>query len=302
MQFGETSKNKISTTKVLVGAILFGTAGTVVTYAPNSATPTGLGLMRLLVGALFLILLLPKFGSSFRSFFKLVKRPLVWVMAFCSAAYQPLFFGATEKNGVAISTLLTVGCIPIFASIVGRTFLKEKITLTWALATALAIIGLTLRSVGEISVENSLGLFMAIGAGATVGFYLNAAKIELRRGTNQVALPAMAYLIGSFMLLPILIGEPLDWLQDFSGIWVSIYLGIVTMAIANAFQISGLRNLSPGPAATLTLADPFTATLLGVLVLNEPLSTIGLVGIALVGIALIWQSRAINKTYPAISL
>ena len=191
--------------KVLFAGVLFGTAGTAVAFAPASASPTNLGLMRLLIGSISLLALMPKFQVEISNFLKLAKRPLVWVMALCSAAYQPLFFGATQSNGVGISTLLAVGSIPIFAALVGRIFLKEDINLDWLLATFLAILGLTLRTLDELKLENLTGLFMAIGAGASVGCYLNAAKVELKKGANQIALPAMAYLLGSISLIPFLL-------------------------------------------------------------------------------------------------
>jgi DME family drug/metabolite transporter len=277
--------------QVLIAGILFGTAGTAVTYAPASASTTGLGIMRLFIGALVLIVLLPRFGSSGSEFIKLFRHKLVWVMAICSAAYQPLFFGATKNNGVAVSTLLAVSFIPIVAAFVGRVFLKEPITKAWLAATGLALIGLTLRSLGELEVKQINGVFMAIAAGATVGFYLNAAKVELANGTNQIALPAMAYLIGSLLLLPLLGQQSLSWVATGSGLVIAIYLGVVTMALANALQISGLRSIGPASAGTLTLADPFTATILGVLVLGEGLDLIGVIGICLVAVALIWQAR-----------
>jgi DME family drug/metabolite transporter len=76
-----------------------------------------------------------------------------------------------------------------------------------------------------------------------------------------------------------------------SGLVIAIYLGAVTMALANALQISGLRSIGAASAGTLTLADPFTANVLGVVVLGEGLDLIGVIGICLVALALIWQSR-----------
>ena len=67
------------------------------------------------------------------------------------------------------------------------------------------------------------------------------------------------------------------------------------MALANVLYIIGLKGLTAGPTATLLLADPVTATLLGFIVLNESISTIGWIGITLVLTALFLQSFAIEK-------
>ena len=62
------------------------------------------------------------------------------------------------------------------------------------------------------------------------------------------------------------------------------------MALANVFQIYGLRKMSPSSAGTLALAEPLTATLLGVILLGETLTAISIIGLALVSAALIWLS------------
>ena len=151
MHTNDKLKNTLPVIKVLLAGVLFGTAGLVAHFAPKGASSTSIGALRLFVGSIFLILILPAIGGIRSNIIKLIKHPLVWVMAVFSASYQPLFFGATNRNGVALSTLLTVGCIPIFTGIVGRIFLKEKIQRTWVLATGLAILGLFIRSWGELN-------------------------------------------------------------------------------------------------------------------------------------------------------
>ena len=71
---------------------------------------------------------------------------------------------------------------------------------------------------------------------------------------------------------------------------VVFYLGAITMALANIFQIYGLRKMSPSSAGTLALAEPLTATVLGITLLNESLTTISFIGLAIVSAALIWLS------------
>ena len=51
-------------TKVLFSGILFGTAGTAVTFAPAGATSAMLGFFRLVFGALAFFVLIPKFDGS----------------------------------------------------------------------------------------------------------------------------------------------------------------------------------------------------------------------------------------------
>jgi DME family drug/metabolite transporter len=78
-------------------------------------------------------------------------------------------------------------------------------------------------------------------------------------------------------------------------ILLAIYLGAVTMGIANGIQIVGLKGISPGVASTMMLADPVTAALLGILVLNETVTMNGLIGLGLVVVGLIMQGVSPNQ-------
>ena len=294
MQSGQRA-NIRSVASVLTGAVLFGTAGTAAELAPAGASPTALGTLRLMIGAIILLVLIPLIGGSLRRLSALLRRRTVWIMAVAVAAYQPLFFGAVDRSGVALSTLLTVGTAPIISGLLGRALLRQPLTRAWMIATAIAVVGLFLRSWGELEMGDALGVAMALGAGVAIASYVVVAKGELDRGAHSVELPAAAYLLGSIVLIPILISQPLDWVASPSGLAVVVYLGAITMSVANVSVIMGLRGMSSGPASTLLLADPLTATLLGVLLLNESLSWIGAVGLILVLIGLVLQARAVTR-------
>ena len=276
--------------KVLTSAILFGTVGTAIAYAPANAGGSALGIGRLAIGALLLLIFMPVFGGKRTNFFVHARKKSVFFMAIGAAAFQPFFFSATTSNGVALSTLLAVGCIPIFTGILSAIIFHERFSTLWFAATGLAIFGLALRFSGEIKVESTLGIFMAFGAGLSVAIYVNAAKIALRSQENPIELTSTAYLIGSLFLIPLIFSEDLSWLGSLRGVAVVFYLGAITMALANIFQIYGLRKMSPSSAGTLALAEPLTATVLGITLLNESLTTISFIGLAIVSAALIWLS------------
>jgi DME family drug/metabolite transporter len=276
--------------KVLTSAILFGTVGTAIAYAPANAGGSALGIGRLAIGALLLLIFMPVFGGKRTNFFVHARKKSVFFMAIGAAAFQPFFFSATTSNGVALSTLLAVGCIPIFTGILSAIIFHERFSTLWFAATALAIFGLALRFSGEIKVESTFGIFMAFGAGLSVAIYVNAAKIALRSQENPIELTSTAYLIGSLFLIPLIFSEDLSWLGSLRGVAVVFYLGAITMALANIFQIYGLRKMSPSSAGTLALAEPLTATVLGITLLNESLTTVSFIGLALVSAALIWLS------------
>jgi len=59
-----------------------------------------------------------------------------------------------------------------------------------------------------------------------------------------------------------------------------------------------MHSMSAGPASTLLLGDPLTATVLGVLVLGEALPVNGVFGLALVATGLVLQTVATTQVTP----
>lgn len=287
-----SQRNVGSIVAVLLSGTLLGTAGTAVALAPAEASTTSLGVARVGIGGLILLLLLPLFGGSRRNLGSVVRRGGVWVMALSTAAFQPLFFGATTRTGVALSTVITIGTMPLFTGVIGRVLFKAPFKRIWIIATSLAVIGLLLRSWEQLETVDTLGIAMALGAGLATGCYVNGAKYELNRGGHPVELPAVAYSLSALLLLPLLVGDSLTWITTTPGVLTAIYLGVISMALANTLQVVGLKRLSPGPTATLLLADPLTATILGIWLLDESITPLATLGLAFVAIGLVMQGIA----------
>lgn len=290
MTTGEHPHAGRAVTLSLIGNGLAGTAGTAAALYPIGGTPAVVGFLRLALGAFTLIFLAPLMGGKFKNLPSLLKRPGIWVMAATSASYQAFFFASVDRAGVATAALVTVGCIPASAGIVGWLVLRERPNVVWFIATTVAISGLVVRSMGELQTNDATGLLFAAIAGLGIGGYLNAAKIEIRAGGHPMQLPGVAYLLGSLGLLFIVYTELVQVTWNAQAIGVSLFLGVITMGVANAFQILGLHGIAPGVAATMMLVDPVTAAVLGVVVMHEELTTQGAFGLALVVLGLLLQS------------
>ena len=282
----------------LLGNGLAGTAGTVAAiYAINTPSPV-IGFVRLFIGAITLLILAPFLGGKLSQLPRLITRPGVWIMGASSASYQVFFFASVDRTGVATAALITVGCIPVSAGIVGWIFLRERPSKIWYISTAIAISGLVVASLGELQTNDATGLIFAVIAGSGIGAYINAAKIEVRAGGHSSQLPGMAFLLGSIGLFFVVRSDLLQMEWTTQTILLAVYLGAVTMGIANGIQMLGLRGISPGVASTMMLADPVTAAVLGVVVLGEAVTLNGTVGLILVVIGLAMQSFSASEETP----
>jgi DME family drug/metabolite transporter len=86
-----------------------------------------------------------------------------------------------------------------------------------------------------------------------------------------------------------------------SGLAMSLWLGLATITLAYTLFTWGLQRLTAATAATLTLAEPLTAAVLGIAVLGERLSPAEIGGLVVLGAGLLvlaWGSRAPRDPQP----
>lgn len=269
----------MSRLSVLLAALLFGTTGTAQALGPDGTEPLAVGAARIAVGAVLLLAIaarLPGGGAPW-------SRPVLLVTGASIAVYQLAFFTAVDDTGVAVGTVVTIGSGPAFAGLLGRLVNGEQLTRRWALATTLAGIGVGGLALGGGSASVSVpGLLLALLSGLGYATYTVTAKRLLEAGHPPEAVMARGFTVGAILLLPVLAATGGGGLGSPGGIALVLYLGAIPTALAYVLFARGLRRLSSGETATLTLAEPLTASVLGILVLSERLTAVTAAGGALV--------------------
>jgi DME family drug/metabolite transporter len=197
------------------------------------------------------------------------------------AAYQLCFFAAVSLTGVAIGTIVAIGSAPILAGLLSWLVDRERPQRRWIMATLLAVAGCTvlIASGGTLNV-NAGGVLLALGAGAAYAVYAHSSKALLAEHTPDLV-TAVLFSLGAVFLLPVLFISDLSWLSTGRGLMVALHLGLVATALAYILFTRGLQRIPVSSAVTLSLAEPLTAALLGILLLRERLTFPGLIGISL---------------------
>ncbi|MHB9094377.1 MAG: DMT family transporter [Eubacteriales bacterium] len=276
------NKSKEATARwlVLLAGILWGTTGTAKSFAPEIASPATVGAVRLLVGGIGLLLLALKMGSL-TEIRRLSIRTTILAAAGL-ATFQPFFFSGVEKTGVAVGTVVTIGSSPIISGILALVTRGERPQVRWFVATALSVVGCVVLFIDNSQVSvNAYGIIFSLCAGFGYALYSVASK-QLIDNHDPVVVAAAVTCTAALLLSPVLFTGNLRWLAEPRGWIVALHLGLITSTVCYFLFSRALVVLPVSTAVTLSLAEPLTAALLGILVLGEKLSLPIFVGAGLV--------------------
>ncbi|MFC4713202.1 EamA family transporter [Planococcus dechangensis] len=271
---------------VLFAAMLWGTTGTAQTFLVGDAHPLTIGAVRLAIGG-FGLLLFVWLSGALRG----ARIPWLWVAlsAMCMALFQPFFFSAVQLTGVAIGTVVAIGSAPAFSGVLEALIVKRRPERVWVLSTLLAITGCILLFANRDNyIVDPIGVLLALLAGLSFAGYAMCSKNVL--GVMDVV-PAVAIIfsLSGVGLMPFLLFLDTGYLAEPRNLLIVAYLGLAATSLAYLLFSSGLKTIPSSSAVTLSLAEPLTASILGVAVVGETLSGQSWTGVALLlgGIALL---------------
>jgi DME family drug/metabolite transporter len=269
---------------ILAAAVLWGTTGTSQALAPPESSPPVIGALRLILGGGTLAI-----SAYLRGGLRVHSWPFLLTVAAGGfvALYQLAFFWAVLKTGVAVGTIVGIGSAPVFAGLLEYVFRKRLPSRRWYLSTGIAVCGclLLLLQSGDVRVDLA-GVLLALTAGFSYASYALAIKMLLP-GRSPEDVTAVIFCLGALFLSPVLFSARLDWLGEINGWLLMLHLGILATALSYWLFASGLKTVAASTAMTLSLAEPLTAAILGIVVVGERLALIPAAGLLLILSALL---------------
>ena len=273
---------------VALGTIIWGTVGPVVRLFPEG-TEFQYSLIRNLTGvsALWLFVL---FSKDKRRYTKQDIVPIL-VGGIGATLFFPFFILAFQLTGVGVAAVVSIGVAPIFVGLIAWIALKQPPGKQWAIGTVIAVSGVV--ALNWPSGNNTVSfLGVAFAMAAAFGYSMQATGMGMisKRHTPFQSVAPM-FTIGTILQAPLSYGRDFSFLQDPVLLLGVLYGGIVTVAVAYAFFIYGISRIGAATAVTVGLMEPLTASILGVLLLGETVSVVGLVGSVLILAGLVVVSR-----------
>ncbi|MCJ8297962.1 MAG: EamA family transporter [Pseudomonadales bacterium] len=293
-------------TYVLFAAIAWGTGGAVaaVLYQSSEIGPIAVSFWRFAIGALLLaalaLIISAKGGkSSIRDLIRNQWGHLA-VIGMGLAVYQTAYFAAVQQSGLAVATIVTLGLGPILIAVGSHLTMAERISRAGVLTITFAIVGLGLLTSGDDFGPRPLqGLALALlSAVGYAGVTLMTRAMGRRNSTNQFNVTLLGIIIGTVCLLPFAILEGLipsagNFLHNAALLG---YLGLVPTALAYGLFNIGLSYIRATTASVIVLIEPVTAAAIAVLFLGEQLTTLGVLGTAVLLLSVIVLALAERNT------
>lgn len=283
---------------VLIAAFLWGTTGTVASFAPN-LSPLTVGAVAMGGGGLLQALLARKnIGHCLNHLKGSLGYLLVGVL---SVAIYPLaFYSSMYLAGITIGTVVSIGTAPLFSALLEKFFDKKSLSITWFVSFILGVIGVIFLSIGESYPDSIVetnrylkiaGIILGIIAGLTYSLYSWAAKKMMDNGLDVKASMGLIFGIGALLLLPTVFYTGTNIFEAPNHLYVLSYMVLIPMFLGYVLFGYGLKTISASKAITLTLFEPVVAALLAIFLVGEKLIFIGWLGMVLIFLCLIILSR-----------
>ncbi len=131
------------------------------------------------------------------------------------------------------------------------------------------------------------GILFALLGGLLYAFYAVTAARAIGQGGESNAVMGVMFGVAALIMLPVLVISGTGWIASPGALAAVLYLGLGTTALSYFLYGRGLRTTPVATAATLALAEPAVAALLGLVVLGERLTLVSIAGLVLLGLSLV---------------
>lgn len=273
----------VSTAFVALAALCWGIAGGIGgILIDNGWDAFVVSFFRGAIGLLLVLvwLLLQPFGSGLKN-----RRLWFWaVIAGIGVAGNFVFyFASIERGSIAVAATLMY-CAPVFVYLMSFALKLESPTpVKWA-AIVVVMVGIALLTqiydIGASSIT-PIGVGAGLLAGLSYAIFIFGFKYAAPHGSPQATLAIAFAVLACILILPSDTNQVRSALS--SPDWpLFASIGVLGAGFSFVFYVIGLNYTAPAVASIVAMVEPVTASLFGVVVLDE-----SLVGTQMLGMGLI---------------
>ncbi len=198
--------------------------------------------------------------------------------------FNVCYFSCMNYTSLSTAAILLYTA-PSFVMVMSFFLFKEKLDKKKLLALLCAFIGCVFVSggIGGGGIS-AMGLLTGLGAGLGYALYSIFSRFALQKGYSSYTITTYTFLLAAIGTLPFLNLKELTGNICGMGPWalISALLAIMTTVIPYICYTKGLEGLENTKASILASIEPVVASLVGLLVYQEKMGLMGVLGMALV--------------------
>lgn len=193
------------------------------------------------------------------------------------------YFVSIAEGSVAVAATLMY-CAPVFVYLISFALKLENPTpLKW-MAIVIVVFGIVLLT-GIYDIDADAVTLTGVGAGLLAGLsyavFIFGFKYAAPHGSPK------AILVIAFAVLTTLLIWPGEFDQTLAVLSASMWplfvaLGVLGAGLSFIIYIVGLNHTAPAVASIMAMIEPVTASLFGLVILDETLASLQFLGIALI--------------------
>ena len=200
------------------------------------------------------------------------------------------YFRLIEISSLSVAAVMLYTA-PVFVMLMSAVLFHEKITPVKVVALIATFVGCCcVTGVVGSKVHLSLpAILLGLGAGLGYALYSIFGRFALERGYHSFTINLYTFLFAALACAPLVdIGKIFSVCASSVSMGVfSVLCGLITTVIPYITYNFGLAGVETGKAAIIASIEPVVATLIGVFVFHENLTTGNVIGIALVLAAIV---------------
>lgn len=280
---------------LITSMVIFGTIGLFVRYIPLASGEIALYravLATILIGGYMLV-------RRQRIPFQSIKKelPLLLASGMAMGVNWILLFEAYRYTTVSVATL-SYYFAPVIVTLVCPFLFKEKLTAKQIICFIMSTVGLVLIiGVGELGQGSSDVKGILFGLGAAV-FYATVILLnKFIKGVAGLPRTILQFVSAIIILVPYVAMTSGFHVGELTGIGLGslLFVGLIHTGVTYCLYFSSLKELPGQKAAVLSYIDPFVSVLVSVLILQESITALQVVGGMLILGFTLWNELNMSK-------
>lgn len=211
-----------------------------------------------------------------------------------------VFFNVCYFQTIKLSTLglaaILLYTAPFFVVLFSSFLYHERITKEKVAALFLAFVGCILVTGFTGGKMSLLAFVTGIGSGLGYACYSLFGNAALKK-YEPMTVTFYTFLFASIGILPLCrVGQMAGMLSEKPmGLVIGVTLGLISTLLPFVLYTEGLKNMEAGKASILAFSEPFVATLAGIILFQEKLTLVGVLGLLLLFTAICLLNRKKNN-------